>query len=922
MTPNTPSTPAFQNFIKTQLNPAQQQAVQHCSGPLLVIAGAGSGKTRVITARITNLIVTHHVSPHSIVALTFTNKAAQEMKERIAHFLPDKSQLPFVGTFHAYCVRLLKQHSNLIAFPAFTILDTDDQAKILQGILTRAGINKTITARTAAYQISQIKNQLVNPLDNPLFSHPYMQQVYMAYEREKRESKCFDFDDLMLEILRLFKTNSTFKALHQQRVRHVLVDEYQDTNGVQHELLKQMALTQITPEKSAMHEKNGIPESSSKLKSASSTLKKFAEQNFLVIDSVCAVGDEDQSIYSWRGATIANMLNFQKDFGNTTLIKIEQNYRSVQPILDLANTVIEHNNKRNSKKLWSDKKGTDRIRVFTCLSEYQEGELFAQCIKVARAKQKAEQPDSTREKQQDIAILYRTHVQSRAIEEALIKHSIPYKIIGGIQFYERKEVKDLLAYLRLLVNPFDRPSFFRIINTPARSLGAKFEELFYNYWSSEPFLTFAQVAQRLLDDEVVKNSKKVALLSFVSLFADFNPTTLPSVVLETIIKKIKYIDYLKESYETQEAQERIDNLQELVDALRYFEVNGVNTVELFLHEVALMQEKVQKQDSNQNPVLMMSLHAAKGLEFDMVLLAGMEEGIIPSTRSLESDDAVEEERRLFYVGITRAREYLMLTHTKYRYTYGKMVDQFTSRFLDEVPARLAQRQDTSYVSQALFRSIFSDWLNQNNSGANTSTYSSTSSSNSTRSGTSSDQDPVFTFSQFKQPAAALLPEQSLASPTARKTASYAQQVASHIANPARPARSHVATTGARITAGNSRPAYKATSAAQKALNKSVSQPSTRTATRIAPRTSAGRSTSRSANSFNKPNNSPKLNTPEIRSGSKGQDNALWRKNQPVQHAQYGVGIVELCEEKGTDTYVTVRFKVGVKKISAKFLQAV
>jgi len=912
MTHASSSTPAFQTFIKTQLNPAQQQAVQHYHGPLLVIAGAGSGKTRVITARITNLIVTHQVSPHSIVALTFTNKAAQEMKERIAHFLPDKSQLPFVGTFHAYCVRLLKQHSNLLAFPAFTILDSDDQAKILQGILTRAGINKTITARTAAYQISQIKNQLTNPLDNPLFTHPYMQQVYTAYEREKRESKCFDFDDLMLEILRLFKTNSAFKALHQQRVRHILVDEYQDTNGVQHELLKQMALTSITPEQSEALDKNGTESSpetnlnknSAKNNNKNSTPLIFAEQK-LIIDSVCAVGDEDQSIYSWRGATIANMLNFQKDFTGTTLIKIEQNYRSVQPILDLANTVIEHNNKRNNKKLWSEKKGTDRIRVFTCLSEYQEGELFAQCIKVAQAKQKLsvasspEQAGKARDKQQEIAILYRTHVQSRAIEEALIKHSIPYKIIGGIQFYERKEVKDLLAYLRLLVNPFDRPSFFRIINTPTRSLGAKFEELFYNYWSTEPFLTFAQVAQRLLDDEVVKNNKKVALVNFVSLFADFNPATLPSVTLETIIKKIKYIDYLKESYETQEAQERIDNIQELVDALRYFEANGVNTVELFLHEVALMQEKVQKQDTNQNPVLMMSLHAAKGLEFDMVLLAGMEEGIIPSTRSLDSDDAVEEERRLFYVGITRAREYLMLTHTKYRYTYGKMVDQFTSRFLDEVPARLAQRQDISYVSQALFRSLFSDWFNPTNS-------------NSTKNSAGSEQETVFTFSQFKQPTPA--PEHSSASrPTTRypnqasKTSPLGKASSSTTSQTAGYSVRKPGSTTGRTNSRSSNLNYKPTSVAQKALNKA-----------------AGYSTpARSTNSLSKPTDKiPKLNSPDTSSSTVNSSNSLWRKNQPVQHAKYGVGIIEFAEEKGTDTYVTVRFKAGVKKISAKFLHAV
>lgn len=670
----------LKKFIATELNTPQQEAVVHDSGPILVIAGAGSGKTRVITARIAHLIIEKNVAPSAIVALTFTNKAALEMKDRIGKFLGHATELPFVGTFHSYCVRLIKQNQELLENPFFSILDEDDQKKIISGILTRNGLEKQISARNAAYTISQIKNKLHNPDANvqDMFTLPFMYDVYRAYEEEKKASRALDFDDLLLTALKLFKKNRTFKTQFQERIQHILVDEYQDTNVVQHALLKQMA----------------------------------RRNDELVIDSICAVGDEDQSIYSWRGATIANMLNFQKDFPGTKIVKIEQNYRSVQSILDLANKVIENNTQRNPKKLWSDKKGKDRIRVLQCVSEYQEADLIAAfaSLELNPSIQFSSQ-SSENHSGRTVAVLYRTHAQSRAIEEALIKNSIPYKIIGGTQFYDRREIKDLLAYLRLVVNPFDRTALFRVINTPARGLGLKFEEDWHTRWQQEPFLTHLEVAQKLIDEKIITGKKQDAVAGFMRIFDSLASDARPAYALQDIIKRTGYLSYLKTEFDKEEADTRIENVKELIEAIQHFESNKIDTIEKFLDEVALMQEKMHAQDEETAKVLLMTLHAAKGLEFDNVILAGLEHGIIPSTRSLDDGDALEEERRLFYVGITRAKERLILSHAKYRYTYGKMVDQMQSQFLQEVPQSLVTKFDCSYWNPVQQRAFFAEWLN-------------------------------------------------------------------------------------------------------------------------------------------------------------------------------------------------------------------
>lgn len=651
------------------LNTQQAQAVTHTKGSLLVIAGAGSGKTRVITARIAYLMQEQNIPASAIVALTFTNKAAMEMKERIATLIGSDKDLPFVGTFHSYCLRLLKEQDHLLDVPFLSILDDDDQKKMIQAIIKRNNLHKQLAARQAAYHISQVKNKntsLSKPAEQ-LFDHPLMPPIFAAYEQEKTASKCLDFDDLLLKAVELFKKHDSFKKEFQQTVRHLLVDEYQDTNLVQHELLKHMAL----------------------------------QKKKLVIDSICAVGDEDQSIYSWRGANVTNMLNFQQDFGKTTLIKIEQNYRSVQPILQIANHLIAHNKMRNPKQLWSERTAQDRVRLLTCVSEYQEADAITHFVSVQRS----------HHAQQEIAVLYRTHTQSRAIEEAFLKHSIPYKIVGGVQFYERKEIKDLLAYLRLIVNPFDKTALFRIINIPARGFGEKFEEELYATLAQQPFMTFFNGLEQLHEQQ--PPSKQQMIKQFLALFEGITPHTKPSAALDFFIKRMAYDTYLKKTYEPDDAYARMQNVQELAAAIKHFESQKIDTITLFLDEVSLMQEKLAAADDKEQKVLLMTLHAAKGLEFDMVALIGLEEGILPTSRALYDDyeeQALEEERRLFYVGITRAKERLLLTHSSFRYLYGQMTDQIPSQFIAELPNHHIAKEECSYWNSARFRQYFSDWL--------------------------------------------------------------------------------------------------------------------------------------------------------------------------------------------------------------------
>lgn len=665
---NTTTTDVLTSFLRDALNTQQREAVEQADGSFLVIAGAGSGKTRVITTRIAYLIGYKQVLPHEVVALTFTNKAAKEMLERVKHFLPAGTPLPFIGTFHSYCLRFLKKHQHLMSRPFVSLLDDDDQQKMFAGIIQRSELGKTTTAKQVASVISQLKNRVtsVGQIEQELVHEPIILGVYRAYEAEKRASRCLDFDDLLLETVALLKKNDPGLQAWRSQVKHLLVDEYQDTNSIQYALLKEL------------------------------TRPCYGA----TVNSICVVGDEDQSIYSWRGATVANIAHFTNDFPDTKVIKIEQNYRSVAPILTVANKVIAHNTQRHPKKLWSDRTGKDRIRVISCLSDRQEGDMVAQCMKNVRMIGRVE----------SCAVLYRAHFQSRALEEALIKNSIPYRIIGGVQFYERKEIKDLLAYLRLVVNPHDRVAFFRVINCPTRGLGEQFEHLFRTCWQDEPFLSYQEVAKHLIEQQAITGVRRTALEQFVAIVGQCHSAEKPFVVVESLLVKIGYVSYLHATGDKDEAAERYENIKELLRALQQFEAQDIVTVQAFLDEVALMQEHALQDSQHSNPVLLMTMHAAKGLEFDLVAITGLEEGILPSSRSLSCQDSMQEERRLCYVGITRAKNYLLLSYCRYRYTYGQTHEQVRSRFIEEMPAELTPVQDCSYVLPHQTIQMFQGWF--------------------------------------------------------------------------------------------------------------------------------------------------------------------------------------------------------------------
>lgn len=655
-------------FITDNLNDSQKAAVTHDKGPLLVIAVAGSGKTRIITARIAYLLQERHVLPSEIIALTFTNKAAAEMKERIINFTGSSRHLPFIGTFHSYCLYLLKRNRHLLPYDTFSIIDEDDKRSMLQALLKKSPLYKKYTPQQFSYQISLFKNQAAGiDFDTSAFiNNRILLELLLEYEREKKSSKCFDFDDLLLEVVRLFK-NPEFKADHQNRVRHVLIDEYQDTNVVQHQFLKEVALVPGT--------------------------------NTLAIDSLCVVGDEDQSIYSWRGATVDNIMGFSKEFKDTTSIKIEQNYRSKLPILQTASHVIKNNINRNEKKLWSEKSGSDCIRIIHCLSSYQEADLIGRLAQLAHKKKTLAQT----------AVLYRTHAQSRTIEEALIKYSVPYTLVGGVRFYDRKEIKDIIAYLRLIINPFDRIAFTRAIGIPSRGLGDKFVEYFFEIWDGQPELPFTEIGSRILASSLGSH-KKDGLASFVSIFDNLTPTSPAVEAVTKLLTTLDYRTYLKSQYEQQEATERLENVKELMNALHYFATQEKITIEQALDEIALLQEKADKDAEKEHGITLMTLHAAKGLEFDTVIIPGLEEGLFPSTRTTYDLNEIEEERRLLYVGITRAREKLLITHARHRQNYGKMEESSPSRFLKELPAQHVRHDTASAWHHQEAITYFSSWF--------------------------------------------------------------------------------------------------------------------------------------------------------------------------------------------------------------------
>ena len=636
------------NSLLTGLNKEQQQAVQHTEGPLLILAGAGSGKTKVLTVRIAHLLA-QGVNPYEILAITFTNKAAKEMKSRVEGLVGDVANRIWLSTFHSFCAKFLRfELDNFLGYNSnFTIYDTSDSQAVIKAALKALNLDDKyypVGAMIAA--ISDAKNKLLFASDFRKQARDFYQQkvadVYEYYERELRKNNALDFDDLLLVAVKLLQSNEAVLDKYSKRFRYVMIDEYQDTNHAQYLLAKLLA----------SYWKN-----------------------------IAVVGDADQSIYAWRGADIQNILDFEKDYPNCTSIKLEQNYRSTKIILDAANAVIENNEGRPKKNLWTDKTEGAKIQHFTAQSEHEEAAFIGDTI--------AKKHDIHGVPYGDMAILYRTNAQSRVLEEALIKRALPYTMVGGTKFYDRKEIKDVLAYLRVLYNPFDDLSLLRIINVPKRSIGATTVAKLQDYARANGTSLFMTLTQLHLVD-TIKGKTKEKLEEFgiliFTLVAEMEDKTVLDI-LESILDRTGYLAQLEESTDPQD-QARAENIGELLSVAKDFQdTNPTGTVEDFLEQVALVND-VDSFEQEESKVTLMTLHAAKGLEFPIVFLGGLEEGLFPHSRTLMNPEEIEEERRLAYVGITRAEKELYISNATTRTVFGRTSGYLPSRFIDEIPEEL------------------------------------------------------------------------------------------------------------------------------------------------------------------------------------------------------------------------------------------
>lgn len=636
------------NSLLTGLNKEQQQAVQHTEGPLLILAGAGSGKTKVLTVRIAHLLA-QGVNPYEILAITFTNKAAKEMKSRVEGLVGDVANRIWLSTFHSFCAKFLRfELDNFLGYNSnFTIYDTSDSQAVIKAALKALNLDdKYYPVGAMIGAISDAKNKLLFASDFRKQARDFYQQkvadVYEYYERELRKNNALDFDDLLLVAVKLLQSNEAVLDKYSKRFRYVMIDEYQDTNHAQYLLAKLLA----------SHWKN-----------------------------IAVVGDADQSIYAWRGADIQNILDFEKDYPNCTSIKLEQNYRSTKIILDAANAVIENNEGRPKKNLWTDKTEGAKIQHFTAQSEHEEAAFIGDTI--------AKKHDIHGVPYGDMAILYRTNAQSRVLEEALIKRALPYTMVGGTKFYDRKEIKDVLAYLRVLYNPFDDLSLLRIINVPKRSIGATTVAKLQDYARANGMSLFMTLTQLHLVD-TIKGKTKEKLEEFgiliFTLVAEMEDKTVLDI-LESILDRTGYLAQLEESTDPQD-QARAENIGELLSVAKDFQDTNPNgTVEDFLEQVALVND-VDSFEQEESKVTLMTLHAAKGLEFPIVFLGGLEEGLFPHSRTLMNPEEIEEERRLAYVGITRAEKELYISNATTRTVFGRTSSYLPSRFIDEIPEEL------------------------------------------------------------------------------------------------------------------------------------------------------------------------------------------------------------------------------------------
>jgi DNA helicase-2/ATP-dependent DNA helicase PcrA len=656
------------------LNSAQLEAVQHTEGPLLILAGPGSGKTRVIAHRIAHLIAHENVHPYRIVSVTFTNKAAREMRDRVARLVGEEASSAWLGTFHSICSRILRVDGGAIGIErAFTIFDSDDQVALVKRVLGELAIDpRKFAPRAILSAISKAKSELASPAAYANSVRDYFGEIvsrtYGRYQELLEDANALDFDDMISRTVALFRQHDSILEKYQQRFLHVLIDEFQDTNTAQYQLARLLA---------GGH------------------------------GNVCVVGDPDQSIYSWRSADIRNILNFERDYPNAKVIYLEQNYRSTQNILDSAHAVISANQQRKEKNLWTEQGEGEHIVLFEAYDDNEEADFVAAEVE--------ELVTSKRCRLGDIAVMFRTNAQSRALEESFVREQIRYRIVGGTRFYERKEVRDIIAYLRLIYNPYDTISLGRVVNVPTRGIGEKtLDEL--ARWSQDIGVPQYSALQLLAEDRQPKPHRLAtravtALLGFLDMlngFIELSHTRTPAELMQAVLDKTEYHRCLLDEFREERedgitgGELRWENVQQLVTlAAQYDGMDMEAALPQLLEDVALVSD-VDEYDEQTDAVTLITLHAAKGLEFPFVFMVGMEEGVLPHIRSFDDPNQLEEERRLAYVGITRAKEKLYLVRAFRRFFMGSSLHHPASRFLRDLPEHLVEaRRTLGDESQAL-----------------------------------------------------------------------------------------------------------------------------------------------------------------------------------------------------------------------------
>ena len=663
------------------LNPEQKQAVEHTEGPLLILAGAGSGKTRVLTHRLAYIIEEGLAEPYEILAVTFTNKSAGEMKSRISDLLKDnpkiknskKAALQWVGTFHSICLRILKIDGYLLGLdPKFTIYDSADQVDSVKEAMDRLFISrKDFNPNAVLAYISSAKNELITHEEYPRIAQGYFQEtvakIYPEYQKILSENNAVDFDDLIMKTVQLFQREPTVLEKYQKLFRYILIDEYQDTNHAQYVFVQLLA-------------------------------KKH--------QNIAVVGDDDQSIYKFRGATIKNILNFEKDFPGAKVVKLEQNYRSTKKILEASYGVISQNQNRKDKKLWTENDTGEKITIYKGLDERAEAEWVSdKILELLNAGASAE----------DIVILYRTNAQSRVMEESLLRSAQPYRIVGNVRFYERKEIKDVISYLRVVYNPKDDLSFKRIINVPRRGIGPKAEKDFEleagtngtsmlsHLLGFDPY----EIGVDLKGEFDKEPDLAPAFSKLRKLFIEFYIESQKLNVVDLmkfILDKTGYLEWLDDG--TSENEGRIENIKELLSVANKYELaSPAEGLAAFMEEISLIEQEAEEKGEDEEKVTLMTIHAAKGLEFNYVFIIGMEEGLFPHSRSYADATEMEEERRLAYVGITRAKMQLFLTHAEARLYFGQRQNNLPSRFMEDIAEELVEKESYDGTSTSTWKSV-------------------------------------------------------------------------------------------------------------------------------------------------------------------------------------------------------------------------